>query len=305
MTNTPIHTHTDDRSELLSGYLDRALDVAEQRQAERTIAECAACAEELADLRSLQTMLRALPAPIPRRSFTIDPATVRPRRLWFPIFRFASLAAAVLLFVVVGIDALPGSSPQSTASTVMLERKLEDQQAAPAAGGAAPEFSAAEEAAPTLQAPAAVMAQPEPTTAAAAAAEPTSEVAAASEPAAADAPAAEATEAITAAEAAPPAVAGGADATSATAAADEMPMEEAANEIAPESTMMAGGEADLRQYDTAAGDTQQFTATGVDTAATPMETSQPIDLWRTLAYVLAVFVVGLGTAWWWTARRGI
>src|SRR3954454_9691526 len=104
MTNLGQHTHPDDLSELLSAYVDDAVDVVERRRVEAALESCAACAADLADLRSLHTMLRQLPPPLPRRSFTIDPATVRPQRRLFPIFRFASLAAALLLLFVVGFD---------------------------------------------------------------------------------------------------------------------------------------------------------------------------------------------------------
>ncbi len=82
MTTYPRHTHTNDTSELLSGYLDGALDVVERRRADQLLADCAACAAELADLRTLRTLLRELPTPLPRRSFTLDPDVVAggPRR---------------------------------------------------------------------------------------------------------------------------------------------------------------------------------------------------------------------------------
>src|SRR5688500_7232984 len=109
MTTIPRHTHSEDTAELLSSYSDDALDVVERRRAEALLQSCGACAADLADLRSLKAALEALPAPLPRRSFTLDLASLQPRRLLFPIFRFASLAAAILLVVTLGVDALvPG-----------------------------------------------------------------------------------------------------------------------------------------------------------------------------------------------------
>src|SRR5919199_1937605 len=106
MTSFQGHTHPDDTNELLSSYLDDALDAAERRRVDELLQTCPGCATDLADLRTLRAALRVLPAPLPRRSFTLDPAVVRPRSRLFPIFRFASLAAAVLLFLVLGVDAL-------------------------------------------------------------------------------------------------------------------------------------------------------------------------------------------------------
>lgn len=276
MTNTVTHTHTDDRSELLSGYRDRALDMAARQQAEQTLETCAACSAEYADLQSLHRLLRELPAPVPRRSFTIDPATVRPRRLLFPIFRFASLAAAMLLVVVLGIDVLSGSTGQTT-STTMLDNSAASNAAPPAAGGAAESApysaQAATEAPMTMQ-------EAAPTEAAA-----------------------------TAMEAAP------ADATAdqATAAAESLDMPMDAMAATPEaalvppeagSTTVAGGDVgnvqdSLRSSDNAAAETEALSAPAPEHAA------PPLDIWGILALVLAVFTVGLGGAWWWTARRGI
>src|SRR4051794_34767405 len=108
MTNVPRHIHSDDTFELLSAYLDDALDVVERRRADTLLHDCAACAQELDELRALRQALRALPVPLPKRSFTLDPAVARPRMRLFPILRFASLVSAMLLVVILGIDAFGG-----------------------------------------------------------------------------------------------------------------------------------------------------------------------------------------------------
>ncbi|HSH82685.1 MAG TPA: hypothetical protein VLA19_29485, partial [Herpetosiphonaceae bacterium] len=106
MTTFGRHTHSDDTGELLSAYLDNALDVVERRRADQLLSVCAACAAELADLRALRTLLRELPTPLPTRSFTLDPARVRARPRLFPVFRIATFATALLLVAVIGVDAL-------------------------------------------------------------------------------------------------------------------------------------------------------------------------------------------------------
>jgi hypothetical protein len=277
MTNTLTHIHSDDRSELLSGFLDGALDVAARQEAKRTLQDCPACVAELAELRNLQALLRALPAPVPRRSFTIDPATVRPRRLLFPIFRFASLAAAVMLFVVLGIDTVSNSGGQPAMS--MQDNSAQKQ--APAPDGAAesmPEeaYSAQAQSEAATEAPevAALSGPAEETTADAEGADQPME------------PMDEPPQAL-----APP------DAQATIAAAALEPSD-------TQATAAAGGgvgnAADaLRQSDSAAAGTESLAMSGPQSAAAPLR------IWRNVAYVLALFVVGLGGAWWWTARRGL
>ncbi|CAA9332249.1 MAG: hypothetical protein AVDCRST_MAG93-6246, partial [uncultured Chloroflexia bacterium] len=272
MTNTLTHIHSDDRSELLSGFLDGALDVAARQEAKRTLQDCPACVAELAELRNLQALLRALPAPVPRRSFTLDPATVRPRRLLFPIFRFASLAAALMLFVVLGIDTLSSSGEQPAMSV----QGNSAQKEAPAAGGAAesvpeaPESAATGSEAATAAPEAAALSAPAPATAAAAesADQPMESM---------DAPAG-------GAAIAPPAL----QATTAAAEAAVPRLEQA--------TAAAGGDvgnaADaLRQSDSAAAETEELAA------PPPESVAPPLRIWRNVASVLALFVVGLGGAW--------
>lgn len=291
MTNTLSHSHTDDRSELLSGYLDRALDIGEYREAEQTLKECAACVAELGELRSLHTLLRELPAPVPRRSFTLDPATVRPRRLLFPLFRFASLAAAMLLVTVLGVDAFANRAGQPTTTS----QTGAASESAPAAGGVAPAGGEATEpmgdAASSLEVttepPMTALQAPAPTTAAAAA------------------PASEAPESATAETSAADAAAN--SAAEVTTEPFGMMEATAGAALVPPSaldTATAGGDVGtapetLRRSDSAASETETLTVPAPEVVA------PPIDLWRIAAYVLALFVIAFGSAWWWTARRGI
>lgn len=116
------HNHSDDTSELLSAYVDGAGDIAERKRVEALIERCPACARDISELRALQSMLRDLPVAQPARSFTLDPATApRPRALLFPTLRLATLVSVVLLFLVLGVDALggAGSTTGGTAAVTM------------------------------------------------------------------------------------------------------------------------------------------------------------------------------------------
>ena len=158
MTDAQRHIHPDDNLELLSAYVDGELDVVERRRADELLRDCGACVAELHELRLLRQALRALPAPLPRRSFTLDPAAVRPRMRLFPVLRFASLVSALLLVVILGVDIFGGAGTPPQAASVrapaaapvaepvpelaaesVTEGPLAAQEDAPAAGGAAPE----------------------------------------------------------------------------------------------------------------------------------------------------------------------
>jgi hypothetical protein len=118
------HNHAEDTGELLSSYVDNALDLSERRRAEMQAERCAACAQELRDLRMFKALLQELPTVQPPRSFTLDPATaVGPRRLLFPTLRLATLVASVLFFVVLGADLLNVGGASSQTSTAAFSTK--------------------------------------------------------------------------------------------------------------------------------------------------------------------------------------
>lgn len=132
------HNHTDNSDELLSAYIDNAVDAGERRRAERYIAECAACAHEVQELRMFRQLLRDVPNVQPRRSFTLDPATVAPRRLLFPTLRWSSLVATLLFVVVLGVDVLGGRS--RGAQPPMTSSVQEAESAAKGSPAAQPHF---------------------------------------------------------------------------------------------------------------------------------------------------------------------
>ena len=327
MNNVPRHTHPEDTSELLSSYLDGALDIAERRRTEAFLQSCPACATDLADLRSIRALLRELPAPVPPRSFTLDQSVARPRLRLFPIFRSASLVAALLLVVVLGVDVL-GRDSRMAATTAL----------APAAGqtggGPAPESGLSLRSAAT---PAAAAAAPPPQGAAeagAGAAGAATTGAAAGEAALAPAQAAataaaaaggsartEATvtaageaaqttgQAEATAEAAAEA-AGGAAATEVGATAADalqsVPTPEALQTPAPQEEIAAN-----EAYPAPGEELSKTDSSSVGTSTLDQPTLRPeqaarpriTNPWRVLEYLLAALVLFLGSAAWWTARR--
>lgn len=315
MTNAPRHNHTNDTFELLSAYLDDALDVVERRRADTLLRDCTACAFELDELRMLHQTLRALPVPLPKRSFTLDPAQVRPRMRLFPILRFASLVSAMLLVVILGIDTLGGPRPQPGTSATFMEP-------------AAPEMQRQS----TTEAP---LAEQDAPFAAEAAPQPTS-VAALEAPAAAAAPAAETAEAALAAGAAE--TTAQADARAAkTPEETEVPAEAAgddAQDVAPTEAAVAAANAapteaatSIAAADAVPGTTvvpEESGAGGAAGAVPPLTNSDPSSLdtatleqpqprvgfaeqqsnpWRLAEIILAIVVIILAGATWWTARQ--
>ncbi len=339
MTNTLRHNHSEDHSELLSSYLDNAVSLVERRKAEALLKSCEACAAELADLRSLQAALRALPAPMPRRSFTIDPYTVRPRRLLFPIFRTASFATALLLFILVGVDIFRSPQAASTsgggeAGAAQYSARAQDGAGTAMESGATIPALAAE--APNPNGPQSnVSPGLAPTTmaaaggAAGAAAAATEAPATEAAPAPAEAAAAALQAATPASEAAMPEAADAA--TKATTAAgvatanDENPVAGAARESMPVPAPppggaggdavglaypagnagggAAGGDMPIEQApqpETGAADTRMLQVPEQPDA--PRASLGPL---RIAQYLLALVLLGLALATWWTARRRI
>lgn len=128
------HNHPDDTSDLLSAYIDNAVDVTERRRVDELRRTCSACAQELGELRTVKALMSDLPLAQPRRSFTIDPATApRPRWLLFPTLRIASLVASLLLLVLVGVNvtSLGGAGQSSSASAPMANERSRSTLSAP------------------------------------------------------------------------------------------------------------------------------------------------------------------------------
>jgi hypothetical protein len=129
----------------LSAYLDGAYQSAQEREViEQHLAVCKQCREELESLRAVSTMLSDLPEPEVPRSFRLMPeaaATVRdegsesssgpePVRPWIlryqSAFRYAGLAAALLLVVLVTIDLLPDDTDDADDAFTLMEEPAMD-----------------------------------------------------------------------------------------------------------------------------------------------------------------------------------
>lgn len=84
------HENWDAQREQISAYVDGELSAAETRALEAHLAGCAACQQELAELRQLRALLRALPAPLAPRSFTLPETGPVPIPLSVPTATSAS-----------------------------------------------------------------------------------------------------------------------------------------------------------------------------------------------------------------------
>lgn len=158
MAASSNHEHLD--TETLSAYLDGALASPEHRAAAAHLAACGRCREDLEGLRSVVAAVRSLPALRPRRSLTLAPEQVRPRRRWprfagLPAFqpagtvgalRLASAVAVLLLAALLVADlgnvGTGGSgTPDGDVSPLAMESRTAGD--AGAAAPAAPQTAAA------------------------------------------------------------------------------------------------------------------------------------------------------------------
>lgn len=329
------HTHPDDTSELLSAYSDNAVDVLERRRTEEYLQQCAACVQELRELRMMKELLRELPYVQPPRSFTIDPATApRPRWLLFPTLRLASLVATMLFVVVLGVDGFnagmnseAGSPTAAQYSPQMQSRSrgtagggdtgaFADPQAA-ASTGAVPEAMQMASAAASVAEPAIAAAQASPAAAAAAGGVGPSDVAPVPESvAAAPPPAPQPTTLVTGDTAA-----GNVEASPASETAGDASAQEGAAGGANDATTgggVAGGANDTAAQSGAAGTVEEtsleayppavpetvtlpsdVTTTADDGGASSFDTLRIIEL--VLGVVAVAFGIGAFVAW----RRGL
>jgi hypothetical protein len=142
----PDHAST----EQLSALLDDRAEVDEQRFLAGHLDRCVVCASELADLRSVRTLLRALPVHLPPRAFTIPVAPARAARRFrrlVALTRVLSAAAAILCVVLFSVDAMTKaynvSSPMHDApAALLIPRSATDGAAAKTAARSAAESAA-------------------------------------------------------------------------------------------------------------------------------------------------------------------
>ena len=94
--------------ERLSGFIDNQLAALERAQLERHLRDCKRCQTSLASLRWTISLVKQVPAPTLPRMFTLPmPAPTRPASAWgFGFARLATVVATLLLFAVIGLDAI-------------------------------------------------------------------------------------------------------------------------------------------------------------------------------------------------------
>ncbi len=94
--------------ERLSGYIDNQLEPLERAQLERHLRDCARCQASLASLRWTVSLVQQAPAPALPHTFTLPvPAPARRAPAFgFGFARLATVAATLLLFAVIGMDAI-------------------------------------------------------------------------------------------------------------------------------------------------------------------------------------------------------
>lgn len=151
-------------TEQLSALLDGRAESDELVFLAGHVEQCITCSHELADLRAVRDLLRALPVYLPPRSFTIPVEARRPARrfgLLIPLTRVMGTVAAVLCVVLFSVDAMQtgyevpaavqdssaGSMQFTTTRSTMDAGRAEDAAAkianAPAAPAAAAKPAAA------------------------------------------------------------------------------------------------------------------------------------------------------------------
>ncbi|EFO79637.1 hypothetical protein OSCT_2501 [Oscillochloris trichoides DG-6] len=155
--------------ELLSAYLDDQLEGPTRSDLERRLADDPRLRSELEELRSTTALLRELPTLTPPRSFTLDPATVQPRRSHYAgwalawVGQLGSGLAGLMLVLLASLQMLGGmSGPMAAAPAPMIAQPTASAlyEAAPAATESAAVMSVPIEATPSATESAAVMSVP-------------------------------------------------------------------------------------------------------------------------------------------------
>ncbi len=108
-------------TEQLSALLDGRSEPDEQQFLAGHVVGCVVCSNELADLRSVQSLLRSMPVYLPPRSFTvsIESVAVQPRRFGrlISFSRVLGTVAAVLCVVLFSVDAMQTGYDASTSTS--------------------------------------------------------------------------------------------------------------------------------------------------------------------------------------------
>ncbi len=142
--------------ELLSAYLDGAVTPAERAMVEASIATDPALRDRATDLRATVALLRALPQPVPRRTFILTaeqaaairpPQTARITRLFPTVTALSAVAAVLALALLLGDLATGGFSTKqsqpATSRSVIESAPVEATMTSVAVAAAAPTVAAA------------------------------------------------------------------------------------------------------------------------------------------------------------------
>ncbi|HEX7593570.1 MAG TPA: zf-HC2 domain-containing protein, partial [Anaerolineae bacterium] len=92
--------------ERLSAYIDNQLAPLERAQLERHLRDCVRCQASLASLRWTVSLVQQAPAPALPRAFTLPVPARHAPAFGFGLARLATVAATLLLFAVIGVDAI-------------------------------------------------------------------------------------------------------------------------------------------------------------------------------------------------------
>lgn len=146
-TSTEHAADWDAQRETLSAYLDGRLPPAEAEALRRHLETCSRCAQELAELRRVVALLRALPQPALPRAFTLPtptPAPAQPARRtrlatgWPRVAQWAGglVAAAGLIIGIAGTVGQIPSAMHGVAGSAGVTSAPNHDQRAPASATA-------------------------------------------------------------------------------------------------------------------------------------------------------------------------
>jgi hypothetical protein len=90
------------RTDELSRYLVGGLSPKKRKRLEQHLESCVHCRQQVRELIAVQTVLRRAPDVAPPQSFALSDADTRlpRRRLWYPVLRVTTMAAATLVLIL-------------------------------------------------------------------------------------------------------------------------------------------------------------------------------------------------------------
>jgi ferric-dicitrate binding protein FerR (iron transport regulator) len=142
--STPFEQLNDADLELISAYIDGEVTAEERAALEARMERDPALRAAFEELQATAQLLHDLPRMTPPRSFTIDPASVRPRRAGaFVWLRFGSALAAVLLALTVTFDLVGSRGAGMATMSAPAAPAVSDQSAGGTAHGGTSEAAGA------------------------------------------------------------------------------------------------------------------------------------------------------------------